>query len=1139
MSSILRYPKQIGPSDQYIAISNLQTLAAKACEFISTNPAYVGNSKGFIIPATPQLFGAIENFNSDSALVPVLRDMGKQVFAPMATSLSNGFAGQVTGSGYFEEVQLLLPKPIVYPPGFIGGPSGNAFGVVGSSPDLYTPYLTFYLPKTLGGTLGIPIPYYTVTYDLNGGSGTAPPITSYRSGTIVTVADGNNLSYSGFIFTGWRDNIGILYSIGANVMIQRNVILYAQWKYNLNVSPIGISQPIILTQFEIKLESEQQPHQGGMYIEYHYVSKHDNHKVALWGDNKIIYSYNNTSNKLNRLYCTLIDNSAYYIMIYDINDIAITTTPPFRYTGNTPTIIGLGVTLHATIEESVLSIQFNGGDSNNHYRVIVIVNNVIRAQFEGNPPYSYTLIDQPDNNVVIESWQYKNTQDESNVYSNTTFTIHKIIYSTNDSSINPPTSSFFIQGQMNLLPRLPSSNGKTFVGWNTKSDGTGEMYSNSINPMSSMTLYSIFTPVIQSILTFHINGVDWNPIIDLHLNQTYTLPSYGTYFLGWNTKLDGTGTMYNGSITLINPILLFAIYTCTVTFDINGAQIDIPQPKTVYSNTIPFNQSCLLPHIQYGAYTFAGWNTKSDGTGVMYNDSFVPTESMTLYAIFTSIITFIMATIPTTFTTDPITINQSYTLPSFPSSTYTFAGWNTTPDGTGIMYHDIIIPTASMTLYSIFTYTITFNVSGVPGILPLPSITHQDTGPVGLPTTIEAEFGSCTISHWINEDGQQVPNLYQPDRNVTLRPVYGVIIPKSNVSFTSDPIGHGFQIPHNATNVSIELFGAGGGGGGGWALVWPDSLNAMGNPAQELYGGGGGGAGAYVKIIPDNLQNNPIFNIDCGAGGVGGTGTYIWQFAEIYNLYGPTYTPPASIPINNNGHDGNHTLLYCTINETRSLCGTALGGKGGNCNGTVELYVTTQLNNFPDCPCYNNPNGHVGGRTNPIHINGGDGGIGDIQGGGGGGGGCTRRANDEEDVNAPCFVNINGPNLNGGSGGSAGASGNTNDNGGSGIGGEGGNGTPYAYPINGGDGGGGGGSSDGIHVIYPGAMGGQTNNNRDGDNGSGLGAGGGGGAGAPDLHYPTYITTPNPSGTYGPISVPDKIGNGGSGAPGGVRFIYT
>jgi uncharacterized repeat protein (TIGR02543 family) len=232
MSSILRYPKQIGPSNQYIAIPNLQTLAAKACEFISSNPAYVGNSKGFIIPATPQLFGAIENFNSDPALVPVLRDMGKQVFAPMATSLSNGFAGQVTGSGYFEEVQLLLPKPIVYPQGFIGGPNGNAFGIVGSSPDSYTPYLTFYLPKTLGGILGIPVAYYTVTYDLNGGSGVVPQTTAYIAGTMAPVAGGTGITRPGFVFTGWNtraNGLGINQTEGSHYIIQDNIVLYALW----------------------------------------------------------------------------------------------------------------------------------------------------------------------------------------------------------------------------------------------------------------------------------------------------------------------------------------------------------------------------------------------------------------------------------------------------------------------------------------------------------------------------------------------------------------------------------------------------------------------------------------------------------------------------------------------------------------------------------------------------------------------------------------------------------------------------------------------------------------------------------------------------------------------------------------------
>jgi hypothetical protein len=87
----------------------------------------------------------------------VLRDMGKVVYAPLASSLANAQAGTASGtSGYFRQVQLLLPQPITNTQGFIGGASGNLFGVQGGAGSVYAAYLTFYLPVVVGGILASP-----------------------------------------------------------------------------------------------------------------------------------------------------------------------------------------------------------------------------------------------------------------------------------------------------------------------------------------------------------------------------------------------------------------------------------------------------------------------------------------------------------------------------------------------------------------------------------------------------------------------------------------------------------------------------------------------------------------------------------------------------------------------------------------------------------------------------------------------------------------------------------------------------------------------------------------------------------------------------------------------------------------------
>jgi hypothetical protein len=160
MTSVTRFLKQIGPSNQFVPVSNLTTLSLFAWEFVPTQGqvGYVGDhASGYFIQASDALQAAIKNIQSLAqnplAVLPVLRDMGKTNFAQVQI----GGVLQPTAAA-FRQVQLLLPQPISYPPGFIGGVNGNTFGMVGGSPDLYTPYMSFWIPITLtGGVFGSPI----------------------------------------------------------------------------------------------------------------------------------------------------------------------------------------------------------------------------------------------------------------------------------------------------------------------------------------------------------------------------------------------------------------------------------------------------------------------------------------------------------------------------------------------------------------------------------------------------------------------------------------------------------------------------------------------------------------------------------------------------------------------------------------------------------------------------------------------------------------------------------------------------------------------------------------------------------------------------------------------------------------------
>jgi uncharacterized repeat protein (TIGR02543 family) len=136
--------------------------------------------------------------------------------------------------------------------------------------------------------------------------------------------------------------------------------------------------------------------------------------------------------------------------------------------------------------------------------------------------------------------------------------------------------------------------------------------------------------------------------------------------------------------------------TYTVTYNANGGTGSVPSPQTVNAGaSITVGSGSSLSK---SGYTFSGWNTTANGTGTNYADgaSFVVNASSILYAKWVN-------NAPTTYT---ITYNANGGSGSVPTSQtvnegtsitvgsgsglsksgYTFSGWNTAIDGSGISY---------------------------------------------------------------------------------------------------------------------------------------------------------------------------------------------------------------------------------------------------------------------------------------------------------------------------------------------------------------------------------------------------------------------------------------------------------------------
>ena len=109
-------------------------------------------------------------------------------------------------------------------------------------------------------------------------------------------------------------------------------------------------------------------------------------------------------------------------------------------------------------------------------------------------------------------------------------------------------------------------------------------------------------------------------------------------FDGWNTRPDGSGVSYAVGDTIIptTDVTLYAVWLqqITVTYDGNGANIGVP-PSPVTATGM---QTIAAPGaLARDGYSFAGWNTLANGTGVPYQpgEQFQPTANGILWAQWT------------------------------------------------------------------------------------------------------------------------------------------------------------------------------------------------------------------------------------------------------------------------------------------------------------------------------------------------------------------------------------------------------------------------------------------------------------------------------------------------------------------------
>ena len=277
------------------------------------------------------------------------------------------------------------------------------------------------------------------------------------------------------------------------------------------------------------------------------------------------------------------------------------------------------------------------------------------------------------------------------------------------------------------LPAGPTLAGDTFAGWNTAANGSGVDYSAgaTYTLAGSVTLYAQWTPNVTDTLTFNSQGGSAVANVSGLDGTTVTLPAgptlAGYTFNAWNTAANGSGVDFNpgATYTLAGSVTLYAQWipnvTDVLTFNSQGGSA-VADVSGLDGTTVTLPAGPTL-----AGYTFAGWFAAATG-GSALTSPYTLAGSVTLYAQWTPNVT------------DTLTFNSqggsavanvsglngtTVTLPAGPTlAGYTFAGWNTAANGSGVDFNPGATYTlaGSVTLYAQWipnvTDTLTFNSQG-------------------------------------------------------------------------------------------------------------------------------------------------------------------------------------------------------------------------------------------------------------------------------------------------------------------------------------------------------------------------------------------------------------------------------------------
>jgi len=260
------------------------------------------------------------------------------------------------------------------------------------------------------------------------------------------------------------------------------------------------------------------------------------------------------------------------------------------------------------------------------------------------------------------------------------------------------------------------------------------------------------------------------------LHTSVTTDTNGNFTDTWTAPSSATTATLTASVdsTSIKTQSTIQVQAFTVTYKGNGnSGGTVPTDSNTYTSDSSATVLDNTGNLTQTGYTFAGWNTKADGSGTSYaagSTLTMPASDVTLYAQWTKTPYTVSyngngstgGTAPTDSNT--YTIDSSATVlddtGSLAKTGYTFAGWNTAADGSGTSYaagSTLTMPASDVTLYAQWRVKPSITTSTLPNVLEGTSYNQQLQGGGGVsPYTYTVTSGSLPQGLTLQSDGRLV-----------------------------------------------------------------------------------------------------------------------------------------------------------------------------------------------------------------------------------------------------------------------------------------------------------------------------------------------------------------------------------------------